>query len=133
MDNSEFLIPLLTKLREKGIELSIDDFGTGYSSLSYLHRLPVNHLKIDRSFISGLGQGEESLAIVKAILTLSHQLGLEAIAEGVETPEQLECLKSLGCDAAQGYLFAKALPQTLVERLLQLAFSENAPTPWVYL
>lgn len=133
MDNPEFLILLLTKLRGKGIELSIDDFGTGYSSLSYLHRLPVNYLKIDQSFISSLGQGEENLAIVSTILTLSRQSGLGAIAEGVETPEQLECLQTLGCDAAQGYLFAKALPQQLAKRLLQLAFSEDVPTPWVHL
>jgi diguanylate cyclase (GGDEF)-like protein len=133
MNNPESFIPLLKALREKDIELSIDDFGTGYSSLSYLHRLPVNYIKIDRSFISRLGLAEENLAIVSTILTLARELGLGTIAEGVETHQQLEYLQMLGCDAAQGYVFAKPLPQDKAEELLQRFFCPEqsaSPTNW---
>lgn len=127
MNDPESFILLLKELREKEIELSIDDFGTGYSSLSYLHRLPVNYIKIDRSFISRLGLAEENLAIVSTILNLARELGLGTIAEGVETYQQLEYLQMLDCDAAQGYVFAKPLPQDLAEELLQRFLSPEQP------
>ena len=93
-----------------GVHLSIDDFGTGYSSLSYLKRFPVEALKIDRSFIDGLGREHEDTSIVEAIVTLAHALGLTAVAEGLETETQLEALRVIGCDYAQGYLLGRPLP-----------------------
>ncbi len=100
----------LHALRAIGARVSIDDFGTGYSSMSYLKRLPVTTLKIDREFVSGLGADPHDAAIVAAIITLARALDLGVIAEGVETPRQLEELRRLGCEAAQGYLWAPPLP-----------------------
>lgn len=101
-------IEVLNHLREHGFEISLDDFGTGYSSLSYLQRLPIDTLKIDRSFIQKLQHDvhNRNLAIVQSIVTLSHAVGLDVIAEGVETREQLEKLRSLGCEYVQGYFFS---------------------------
>jgi diguanylate cyclase (GGDEF)-like protein len=107
MENAETASMMLTQLRALGVQLSIDDFGTGYSSLSYLHRFPVTTLKIDRSFISRMSAGLENSEIVRTILTLAGNLGMEVVAEGVETEEQLAQLKSMRCDYAQGYLFSK--------------------------
>ena len=103
-------IEALRALRDLGVHLSIDDFGTGYSSLSYLKRFPVSALKIDRSFIDGLGREHEDTSIVEAIVTLAHALGLTAVAEGLETPTQLEALRVIGCDYAQGFLLGRPLP-----------------------
>src|ERR1700730_15529900 len=97
----------MSQLRALGIRLSIDDFGTGYSSLSYLQRFPVDTLKIDQSFISAMQTVRENCAIVSTIVALGKNLGLQVVAEGVETLSQLEMLRSIGCDAAQGYLFSK--------------------------
>lgn len=99
----------LTRLREAGIRLSIDDFGTGYSSLSYLKRFPVDILKIDRSFISGLANDGTDLILVEAIITMAHCLGLDVIAEGVENLNQLDMLKGRSCNYAQGFLFGSAV------------------------
>ena len=107
MDNVEFASAKLWQLRELGIQLHMDDFGTGYSSLSYLLRFPLDALKIDRSFISQMADGGESLEIVRTIIMLAQNLGINAIAEGVETTEQLTQLKSLQCKYAQGYLFSR--------------------------
>ncbi len=93
-----------------GVRISIDDFGTGYSSLSYLKGLPADDLKIDGSFIAGLGEGVEDTAIVQTIIELAHALGMEVIAEGVESAEQAGFLREMGCDAAQGVYFSKPLP-----------------------
>ena len=101
---------VLDELRALGVRLAIDDFGTGYSSLSYLRRFPLDALKIDRSFVSGLGVDPDSRAIASAIVELAHALGLEVVAEGVEEEVQLEVLVELGCDRAQGYLFSRAVP-----------------------
>ena len=100
---------ILKQLRDLGLKLSIDDFGTGYSSLSYLHRLPLNTLKVDRSFVSQLESGTENQEIVRAIVTLAHSLNLDVVAEGIETPGQLAKLRELNCEYAQGFLFAPAL------------------------
>jgi EAL domain-containing protein (putative c-di-GMP-specific phosphodiesterase class I) len=101
---------MLDRLRGLGVRFSIDDFGTGYSSLSYLKRLPADAIKIDQSFVKGLGKDVEDTAVVRMIIELAHTLSLEVIAEGVETEEQATLLKEMGCDFAQGYHFSKPLP-----------------------
>jgi EAL domain-containing protein (putative c-di-GMP-specific phosphodiesterase class I) len=118
MDNAEYSIGKLKKLKELGVSFAIDDYGMGYSCLYYLKRMPVDFLKIDRSFIVGLGQDPGDKAIVFGTIGLAHALGLKVVAEGVETEEQLAKLKEVGCDLAQGYHFAKPLPGEEAERLL---------------
>jgi diguanylate cyclase (GGDEF)-like protein/PAS domain S-box-containing protein len=110
MDDASTTITILERLKGLGIRLGIDDFGTGYSSLSYLRRFPVDVLKIDKSFVSGLGQDPQDSAIVAAVVSLADTLGLTTIAEGVETSLQRDCLVGLGCSLAQGYLFARPVP-----------------------
>ena len=110
MEDVERSILILRELKDIGVGLAIDDFGTGYSSLSYLERFPVDALKIDRSFVSRLGTDAADGAIVSAVMALGHALGLTVTAEGVETAEQLRILAELGCDTAQGYLFARPIP-----------------------
>jgi EAL domain-containing protein (putative c-di-GMP-specific phosphodiesterase class I) len=109
MENPEVAAVTLARLRGLGLLLSIDDFGTGYSSLSYLNRFPLDILKIDRSFISTMNQSDENLQIVKTIVTLAGNLGMQVIAEGVETEEQLSQLRLLKCQYAQGFLFSEPL------------------------
>ena len=119
MDNVEEKIVLLNQFRQMGIQLSIDDFGTGYSALSYLKNLPINTLKIDRTFIECITHNEQDRAIVASLINLSHSLNLVVIAEGAETKEQVDILQSLGCDQIQGYFFYKALPADEIECLLR--------------
>jgi EAL domain-containing protein (putative c-di-GMP-specific phosphodiesterase class I) len=115
MDNVIPAIAELTALREIGVQFHLDDFGTGYSSLGYLHQMPIEALKIDRSFVSAIGSDRTGTSIVQAITALAHSMGMGVIAEGVENEAQLAKLTSLGCDYAQGYLFAKPLsPDDLV-------------------
>jgi EAL domain-containing protein (putative c-di-GMP-specific phosphodiesterase class I) len=102
--------PLLLALRQLGVQLAIDDFGTGFSSLSLLQHLPIDRLKIDRSFISALSERSSSLAIVRAVVGLGHTLGLRVVAEGVETTQQLALLRHTGCEDAQGYYVCHPLP-----------------------
>ncbi|MGB5916811.1 MAG: EAL domain-containing protein, partial [Phormidesmis sp.] len=97
------------------IQISIDDFGTGYSSLNYLHCLPVNSLKIDQSFVSQMQLESRNHKVVSTIVTLSNQLGLTNVAEGIETHQQLQYLQQLGCQFGQGYLFSKPLPANEIE------------------
>jgi EAL domain-containing protein (putative c-di-GMP-specific phosphodiesterase class I) len=108
----------LLALHELGVQLAVDDFGTGYSSLLSLRRFPVQVLKLDRSFVSGLGRNERDTAIVGSVIQLAHALGLVAVAEGVETEAQLEALVSLGCDRAQGYLWSPPVPPDAARDLL---------------
>jgi diguanylate cyclase (GGDEF)-like protein/PAS domain S-box-containing protein len=115
---------VLARLKAMGVEISIDDFGTIYSSLSYLKRLPADALKIDKSFVKGLGGEVEDTVIVQMIIGLAHTLGMEVIAEGVESEEQARLLKEMGCDFAQGYHFAQPLPPEEIPALL----SSDKPT-----
>ena len=110
MDDAESTIETLRRLRAMGVRLAIDDFGKGYSSLNYVKRFPVDCLKIDRSFVGGIHVHPEDLAIVQAVTTLGRALGMEVVAEGVETAGQLEMLRGLGCDQGQGYHFARPMP-----------------------
>ena len=93
-----------------GVQLAIDDFGTGCSSLGYLRRFPIDVVKLDRSFVSGLGREPQDASIAAAIISLAHALGLSTVAEGIETDEQLAVLAALGCDLGQGFLFARPAP-----------------------
>ncbi len=103
-------IDTFERVRALGVGLSIDDFGTGYSGLSYLTRLPIDKLKIDKSFVDDVAHDEHHQAVAAAIITLGHQLHLQVVAEGVESPAQFAFLREHGCDAVQGYLFWQAVP-----------------------
>ncbi len=118
LGDAESTIETLGQLKELGVRIAIDDFGTGYSSLSYLKRFPVDVLKMDRSFVIGVSERPENLAIAQAIVTLGHSLDMGVVAEGVETEEELEKLRGLGCDEGQGYYFARPMPAEEAEALL---------------
>ena len=122
MEDTPATIMTLQYLADLGVRLAIDDFGTGYSSLSALHRFPVEVLKIDRSFIEGLKTGSEDGVILWAILDLARTLGMKAIAEGVETAEQLARLREMGCEMAQGNYFSEPLPAEAASALLTAEF-----------
>jgi EAL domain-containing protein (putative c-di-GMP-specific phosphodiesterase class I) len=118
MDDLENKIKTLNLLKEMGLKLSIDDFGTGYSSLSYLRKLPVDELKIDRSFIVDLPDDADSRAIASSVIFISHSLGLLTVAEGIESEEQLRFLQKEGCDQYQGFLFSRPVPKNELFKLL---------------
>ncbi|AWI54856.1 hypothetical protein DEH84_16590 [Aquabacterium olei] len=124
MEDPSATLRIFERLAVTGVALSIDDFGTGYSSLSYLRKLPASQIKIDRSFVQDLGSQSDARAIVKAVIKLSHALGLEVVAEGVETVAQQDILKQLGCDQMQGFLFARPMPAT---HLQLWALSDEVP------
>src|SRR6185436_16138930 len=115
MEDVKHNVASLKAIRALGVTIAIDDFGTGFSSLSHLARLPVDTLKIDRSFVIGMTAGPEGLALVSTIIGLAHSLKLKVVAEGVETDEQSRLLLLLGCDEMQGFLFSKPLPGELFE------------------
>jgi EAL domain-containing protein (putative c-di-GMP-specific phosphodiesterase class I) len=106
-------IATLKAIRAKGVTIAIDDFGTGFSSLGYLARLPVDRLKIDRSFVINMTAGPEGMALVSAVINLAHALRMTVVAEGVETQEQSNLLRLLRCDEMQGFLFSKPVPADL--------------------
>jgi EAL domain-containing protein (putative c-di-GMP-specific phosphodiesterase class I) len=118
MNDIEKNLLMLKRLKDIGLKLSIDDFGTGYSSLNYLKKLPVDELKIDRSFLADLSENRVSRAIVSSLLYLSRNLGLLTVAEGVETKEQLHFLQKECCDQYQGFLFSPPLSNTEIFDLL---------------
>jgi EAL domain-containing protein (putative c-di-GMP-specific phosphodiesterase class I) len=109
----------LSELKELGIRLAIDDFGTGYSSLSYLREMPIDVVKIDRSFVDGIDKSPDRLALIKGIVAIAHTLEMPVIAEGVETDEQCRLLTEIGCEYGQGYLMAKPLGLAKAEALLR--------------
>ena len=125
MDDVENTIVLLHQLKELGIKISMDDFGTGFSSFSYLHRFPTDTLKIDRSFVSNMSQGVKNQEIVSTIVILAHKLGMDAIAEGIETDSEREIIESFDCEYGQGYFFAKPLPEPDATRLLADNFRDS--------
>ena len=110
----------IERLHQLGVKLAIDDFGTGYSSLSYLRRLPVDELKIDRSFVSNVLLDAQDEVIVRSTIDLGHNLGLRVVAEGIESDRTLEHLRSLGCDLGQGYSISRALDADMFGRWLKM-------------
>ena len=129
IDNQSETIEMLYELKDMGVKLSVDDFGTGYSSLTYLSRFPLDELKIDRSFLKGLPEERESIAIVSAIIALARALGLKVVAEGVETHEQLAFLHSRKCTEFQGYLCSRPVPPEPLLNLLKRAAAPAATAP----
>ncbi len=123
MKDAASALGVLNALKELGVLLAIDDFGTGYSSLSYLQHFPLDLLKVDRSFVEEMAASAEAEEIVAAVINLAHALGLEVVAEGVETTEQLALLRSFGCDLAQGFLFSKPLPASEIVAAFGLPIS----------
>jgi diguanylate cyclase (GGDEF)-like protein len=124
MQNPESVVHKLRGLREMGTKVSIDDFGTGYSSLAYLQRFPINTLKVDRSFVSDM-DAFENLVIVRTIVSLAHNLGLDVVAEGIETERQRDFLADLKCECGQGYLFSRPLPQDRALEMLGVCCPKN--------
>src|SRR5207244_9820393 len=119
MEDTDTSLESLLGLKAIGVQLAIDDFGTGYSSLNYLKRFPIDTLKIDRTFVDGLGQDEDDTAIVAGVLAMAKGLRLDVVAEGVETAEQLRSLRVLGCPFAQGFHFAPPLAPDELAQLLR--------------
>jgi EAL domain-containing protein (putative c-di-GMP-specific phosphodiesterase class I) len=115
MDHVEESAAKLSRLRDMGIQIHVDDFGTGYSSLSYLHRFPITAVKIDRSFVTGLPGHVESEEVIKAIVSIAESLDFDVIAEGVETPQQVQKLEELRCRYGQGLLLSKPAPAAELE------------------
>ena len=118
MRESETMLERLEELKTLGVRLAVDDFGVGYSSLSYLRKFPVDHLKIDRSFVQGAGEGPEDSALCEAIVKLGEHLGLETVAEGIERPSQLEWFKGKHCRFGQGFYLSRPAPAEFIDELL---------------
>jgi EAL domain-containing protein (putative c-di-GMP-specific phosphodiesterase class I) len=110
---------MLRRLKDLGVHISLDDFGTGYSSLSYLKRLPIDRIKIDQSFVQNIPNDPDDAAIVSAVIAMTHRLRRAAVAEGVETKQQLTFLRDESCDQGQGFLFSRPLPPTAIEATLK--------------
>ncbi len=125
MEDKTNAITTLLKFKKLGLKIALDDFGTGYSSLNYLQLLPIDVVKIDRSFIENITSDPKNAAITQAIITMSHALGLKVLVEGVETNEQSEFIKEIQCDLVQGYLFSKPLPEKEITQILQQGFRKS--------
>ncbi|MDR4508707.1 MAG: PAS domain S-box protein [Candidatus Brocadiaceae bacterium] len=123
IENINFAVAILNKMRNLGLGVAIDDFGKGYSSLNYLKKFPITTLKIDKSFIDGIPKDQKSKSIAQAMISMSHDMGIKVLAEGVESKEQLDYLKGIDCDEIQGYVFSAPVPQ---EKILQLLCKERA-------
>ncbi|WP_341312621.1 EAL domain-containing protein [Paraburkholderia sp. IMGN_8] len=121
MSDSDTVLPMLIALSDMGVRISVDDFGTGYSSLSYLKRFPLHNLKIDRSFVAGLPDHRDSIAITQAVVAMAHSLGMNVTAEGVETAEQAAFLRAICCDKQQGYLYSRPVSASAYARVLSEA------------
>ena len=119
MESLDSSIDILKQLMNMGIRIALDDFGTGYSSLSYLRKIPINTLKIDKSFIDNITSNQKEESIIYNIIEMAHSLKLKVVAEGVETSEQFIVLKNKKCDYIQGYYFSKPLPTDEMEKLLK--------------
>jgi EAL domain-containing protein (putative c-di-GMP-specific phosphodiesterase class I) len=119
----------LNRLKEAGVQIAIDDFGTGFSSLAYVRNLPASILKIDRKFVMGLPGDLKDNAVIKAIIELAHLLGMQTVAEGVETEQQLEHLRRLGSDFVQGYLLGRPSPPEDLDIIIRSAANLNAASP----
>ncbi|UJP05371.1 MAG: EAL domain-containing protein [Nitrosomonas sp.] len=128
MDDPQKTIESLNTLHQIGVQLALDDFGTGYSSMSYLKQMPINCLKLDRTYVKDIETGPSDAAVCAASISLAHNLGLEVVAEGVETAKQIEYLKILGCDKIQGYYFSKPLPPAEAENFIK-RWSTDQSTP----
>jgi EAL domain-containing protein (putative c-di-GMP-specific phosphodiesterase class I) len=126
MDDGEETISTLCEIKEMGVRLSVDDFGTGYSSLTYLSRFPIDELKIDRTFVRGLPGERQNAAIVGAILVLGRELGMNVVAEGVETKEQLQFLAQRRCNEFQGYLCSRPAPAEQFAQLVRRSLPQAA-------
>jgi len=118
--DSSTAMEVLGSLRRLGVSLLMDDFGTGYSSLNYLHTLPFDVLKVDRSFVVRMTEGDQAFQIVRTIVELARVLGMDVVAEGIETREQYDLLRRLGCRFGQGYLFSRPVPAETVSEMLRL-------------
>ena len=118
LERSSLVLDALAELRRLGVRIAMDDFGTGYSSLGYLCSFPFDKIKIDRSFVEGIAGNVEKQAVVRAIVGLGETLGKATTAEGIETDTELACLRAIGCEQGQGYLFSKARPQEALLPLL---------------
>ncbi|HEY0098479.1 MAG TPA: EAL domain-containing protein, partial [Pyrinomonadaceae bacterium] len=129
MENIDTATEMLKQLRALGVQLSIDDFGTGYSSLSYLHRFPIDTLKVDRSFVMRMVDNNENIEIVRTILMLAQNLGMDVVAEGVETKEQLALLRKLGCENGQGYFFSRPVSVGGAEKIIADTYSHAESSP----
>ncbi|MBY4677913.1 sensor domain-containing protein [Marinobacterium arenosum] len=129
MRNVEDTIDKLSRLHRLGIQLSIDDFGTGYSSLAYLKRFPIDKLKIDRSFVSEIDVDEDDAMICNTVISMAKSLNLKVVAEGVESVDQLNCLRDYGCDLYQGYYFSRPVPASEIEQMLREQAADLSPAP----
>jgi diguanylate cyclase len=125
VNDGEGALDVLTSLRQLGVSISVDDFGVGYSSLSQLRRLPIDNLKIDRSFVVEICSNAQDRAIVSAVVTMARSLNMGTIAEGAETKEQLAVLTALGCDFVQGYVLARPMPGDAFIRWAKAFFPES--------
>jgi EAL domain-containing protein (putative c-di-GMP-specific phosphodiesterase class I) len=129
LEEADSVRSVLFRLRDLGVGLHLDDFGTGYSSLNYLRRFPISALKVDRSFVGGVGAGGEGSEIARAVVALAHSLRMEAVAEGVETAHQLELLRGLGCEYGQGFYFSEPLDAAGAKELAGATVCVCKPAP----